>query len=250
VSIFVDSSVWFAAAAVRDHENARAKSILESTHNHVTTDHVLIETWLLLNSRYRREIAERFWGQMRSGAVWVETVTAGDLEVAWSIGEAFRDQDFSIVDRTSFVVMERLGISKVASFDKDFAIYRYGPRREKAFEMVRSGHSSAFRLFHQAILNRQQIACVYQGLEREICPHILGHRDGIESALVFQFGGKSSRSLPRGGEWRCLRLADVENVKLRDGDWQSGGGHQRTQRCVDDVYIDVNEAVPNQPGRH
>jgi uncharacterized protein len=249
VSIFVDSSVWFAAAAVRDHENARAKSILESTENHVTTDHVLVETWLLLNSRYRREIAERFWGQMRTGAVWVETVTSGDLEVAWSIGETFQDQDFSIVDRTSFVVMERLGISKVASFDRDFAIYRYGPRRERAFEMVSSGHSSAFRLFHQAILNRQQVTCVYQGLEREICPHILGHRDGVESALVFQFGGRSSRSLPRAGEWRCLRLADVENVRLRDGDWHSGVGHQRTQRCVDDVYVDVNEAVPNQPGR-
>jgi len=32
-------------------------------------------------------------------------------------------QDFSIVDRTSFAIMERLGLSHAASFDDDFAIY-------------------------------------------------------------------------------------------------------------------------------
>jgi predicted nucleic acid-binding protein len=63
-------------------------------------------------------------------------VTFADLDIAWSIGEVFPDQDFSIVDRTSFVVMQRLGIYRVASFDSDFAIYRFGPRRERAFEVL------------------------------------------------------------------------------------------------------------------
>ena len=43
-----------------------------------------------------------------------------NLEVAWAIGERFPDQDFSIVDRTSFAVMERLGVRRVAAFDSDF----------------------------------------------------------------------------------------------------------------------------------
>jgi len=47
------------------------------------------------------------------------------------------DQTFSIVDRTSFVVMERLGLTRVASFDRDFAIYRYGRDRNRAFEVMR-----------------------------------------------------------------------------------------------------------------
>jgi uncharacterized protein len=249
VSVFVDSSVWFAAAVTRDHDNARAKAILASTQDHVTTDHIVVETWLLLNSRFRRSVADDFWNRLRIGSVKVEIVMLADLEAAWAIGRLFGDQDFSIVDRTSFAVMERLGINQVASFDSDFAIYRYGRNREKAFEMVQSGHSPTFRLFHEAILSRKQIVCLYQGFEREVCPHILGHTDGLESALVFQFGGKSSRGLPRKGEWRCLRLTDVNDVKLRDGDWHSGIGHQRTQRCVEIVYVDVNEAVPNQPGR-
>lgn len=249
MSIFVDTSVWFAAAVKRDHDNSRARSILESTTDHVTTDHVLVETWLLLKSRYRREIAELFWNQLRVGSVTIETVTQADLEAAWAIGNAFGDQDFSIVDRTSFAVMERLGIRRAASFDNDFAIYRYGRNRDLAFEVVRMGNSEAFRQFHRAILERKQITCVYQGQRREICPHILGHKDGAETALVFQFGGESSRSLPREGEWRCFALAKVEMIGLRSGDWHSGSGHRKTQRCVDDVFIDVNTDVPNQPGR-
>jgi uncharacterized protein len=137
MSVFVDSSVWFAATVARDRDNGRAKSILRKTAGHVTTDHVLVETWLLLSSRYHRQGAERFWENMRHGNVRVELITAADLERAWAIGEAFPDQEFSIVDRTSFAVAERLGITEVASFDDDFAVYRYGRNRDRAFELVR-----------------------------------------------------------------------------------------------------------------
>jgi predicted nucleic acid-binding protein len=39
--------------------------------------------------------------------------------------------------RTSFAVMERLGVTSVTSFDAHFSIYRFGPRRERAFEVRR-----------------------------------------------------------------------------------------------------------------
>jgi predicted nucleic acid-binding protein len=249
LSIFVDTSVWFAAAVSRDHDNIRAKSILASTQDHVTTDHVLIESWLLLNSRYRRDAAEGFWARIRQSGVNVEVVTTADLEVAWSIGESFRDQAFSIVDRTSFAVMERLGILQAASFDNDFAVYRYGRAREKAFEIVRWGHSANFTLFHRAILERKQVACICNGLYREICPYILGHKNGVEAALAFQFGGESAKGLPTKGEWRCFRLTDVREAETRNGQWYGDARHRKTQKCVDTVYIDVNLNVPNQPGR-
>jgi len=67
----------------------------------------------------------------------VENVTTADMEAAWAIGEAFPDQDFSLVDRTSFAVIERLGITRVASFDSHFAVYRYGRSRERAFDVLR-----------------------------------------------------------------------------------------------------------------
>ena len=249
MSVFIDSSVWFAAAVARDRDNARAKSILNSTWDHVTTDHVLVETWLLLNSRYRREVAEQFWDRIRRGGVRIETITMADLQAAWTIGAAFADQAFSIVDRTSFAVMERLGIVQAASFDNDFAVYRYGRAHDKAFEVIRWGHSDAFRLFHQAILKRQQITCRYGGRYREVCPYVLGHRDGKETALVFQFAGESSRDLPDRGEWRCFSLSEVRDAAVRGGRWHGASRHSTIQRCVVDVYVDVNVDVPNQPGR-
>jgi predicted nucleic acid-binding protein len=137
LSTFVDSSVWFAAVVARDQHNRRAKSILQAVAAVVTTDHVVAETWLLLNSRYHFRAAEAFWEQVRVGAVRIEIATAADLETAWAIGRSFPDQTFSLVDRTSFAVMERLGITQVASFDDDFAIYRYGRSRDRAFEVLR-----------------------------------------------------------------------------------------------------------------
>jgi predicted nucleic acid-binding protein len=137
LSIFIDSSMWFALVVARDHGNARAKSVLRDTSGHVTTDHVVVETWLLLNSRYHHHAAESFWDRIRRGPARIEYVTAADLEAAWAIGAAFPDQNFSIVDRTSFAVMERLGIARVASFDDHFAIYRHGRNRDRAFEVLR-----------------------------------------------------------------------------------------------------------------
>jgi predicted nucleic acid-binding protein len=60
-----------------------------------------------------------------------------DLETAWQIGADYPDQDFSIVDRTSFAVMCRLGIERAASLDDDFAIFRFGPNRRRAFTILR-----------------------------------------------------------------------------------------------------------------
>jgi predicted nucleic acid-binding protein len=64
-------------------------------------------------------------------------VGRADLEVAWSIGQEFPDQDFSFVDRTSFAVMVRLGLVRAATFDDHFAVFRYGSGRSEAFEVVR-----------------------------------------------------------------------------------------------------------------
>ncbi len=137
MSLFVDTSAFYAATDAGDQANARAIELLALEEEFVTTDHVLAESWSLISVRGSHAAAERFWASIRSSPIEVEPVLPGDLDTAWRIGEVFADQDFSIVDRTSFAVMERLGISSVISFDDHFAIYRYGARRERAFAVRR-----------------------------------------------------------------------------------------------------------------
>ena len=96
----------------------------------------LFETWLLLAHRLGYGLAERWWEAIREGATAVEPVTAADLEVAFAIGASFRDQDFPIVERTSFAVMQRLGVLRAATLDEHFAIFRFGRDRRRAFEIV------------------------------------------------------------------------------------------------------------------
>ncbi|MBA3875654.1 MAG: hypothetical protein C0498_01735 [Anaerolinea sp.] len=135
MTLFVDSSAFYAAADVGDASHGRATRLLSSGESLVTSDHVLVESWLLIRHRLGRSAAERFWAAIRGGAAALEPVGSADLESAWIIGQAFADQDLSIVDRTSFAVMERLGVLRAATFDADFAVYRFGSRRERAFEI-------------------------------------------------------------------------------------------------------------------
>ncbi len=76
-----------------------------------------------------KAVADRFLSGVRRGAARMEMIVPGDFDVASGIAGQFPDLDFSIVDRTSFAVMQRLGILRAASFDDDFAIFRFGPRR-------------------------------------------------------------------------------------------------------------------------
>ncbi|MGH2954559.1 MAG: type II toxin-antitoxin system VapC family toxin [Solirubrobacterales bacterium] len=136
MTTFVDTSVLYAAVDEDDPGTARAREILAAEAALATSDHVLAETWRLARDLGGWQAAEELWGELRA-QVEIAPILDHDLAVAWEIGRSFADQEFSLVDRTSFAVMERLGITRVASFDDDFVVYRYGARRERAFEVLR-----------------------------------------------------------------------------------------------------------------
>jgi hypothetical protein len=112
-----------------------------------------------------------------------------------------------------------------------------------------SAHSEGFKTLHRAILERRQITCTYDRYDREACPHVLGHTKGEEKVLVYHFAGGSNLGLDPGGQWRCLAVDGIRGLKMREGRWHTGSGHSQRATCVENVYVDVNTAVPNQPGR-
>jgi len=109
--------------------------------------------------------------------------------------------------------------------------------------------SSTYHLFADAMADRKQIVCVYDGYPRELCAIVLGHTKGQEVALVYQFAGESKSGLPPGGQWKCLHLIKISDVKLRDGPWHAGSSHRRAQACVEIVDLDVNPSSPYRPRR-
>jgi hypothetical protein len=109
--------------------------------------------------------------------------------------------------------------------------------------------SETYALFEQAMRLRKPLHCMYDGFPRELCSIILGHSQGQETALTYQFAGESSRGLPSGGQWRCLRLAKVRDAELRHGPWIAGSSHTQPQGCVEVVDLDVNPSSPYDPKR-
>jgi hypothetical protein len=101
--------------------------------------------------------------------------------------------------------------------------------------------SPTYALFRNAIRSEQQVVCIYGGRIRELCPHIIGtNRSGEEVVLAWQFAGESSGLLP---QWRCLRIANVRDARVRKGRWHEGGSHETTQKCVSEIDLDINVDV-------
>jgi predicted nucleic acid-binding protein len=127
--IFTDTGAWFAVAVRNDPDHTAAMAWLEQNHDPlVTTDYILAETATLLRMRDKttrgHRLAVRTATSLLHGeAAMLEEVNADDLERALSIFRTYRDHLFSFVDCTSFVVMERLGITEAFAFDRHFDEY-------------------------------------------------------------------------------------------------------------------------------
>ena len=87
--------------------------------------------------------------------------------------------------------------------------------------------SRTYSLFVSAMAARQPVACMYQGHPRVLCPIILGHTNGVEKALTWQFDGTGSHG-PVHGQWKCLTLSDVRDAEMVDGPgWPAGSTARR-----------------------
>jgi uncharacterized protein (DUF4415 family) len=180
---------------------------------------------------------------------------------AWPTDEAFWREARVVMPRRKETVTMRLDADLLDWFRSERgyqtrinAILRaymnaHADDRSSVTMMGTRAPSSAYKLFEQAMTTRKQILCTYNGRPRELCPVILGHSQGQEKALTYQFGGESEKGLPPGGQWRCLWLSKVRNITLRDGPWHAGDSHNRPQDCVEIVDLDVNPASPYSPRR-
>ena len=97
-------------------------------------------------------------------------------------------------------------------------------------------------LLRQAIRELKQVVGHCNGYYREFCPHALGHKQGVWKALVWQFGGTSSKpkDLPN---WRWLEWRDLSGITLRDGEWHRGWAKRRSDHRH---HLDVIDTVVDE----
>jgi len=120
--IFVDSSAWYALVNARDKNHLAAKRFLEASHRLLTTNFVIDETITLVLVRKGYQAAvdpgEQLWSEEQARIVWL---SRADQRAAWRLFKRYSDKRFSFTDCTSFVVMERLGLTQAFAFDEHFS---------------------------------------------------------------------------------------------------------------------------------
>lgn len=99
---------------------------------------------------------------------------------------------------------------------------------------------NALNLFVRAIREKKPLSFRYDGFYREMCVHVVGYKNGRLQALAFQFSGQSKTMLPFDGEWRCVQLDLVSDIRFLDGPWRTKDNHSRQQSCVDEIIAEVD----------
>jgi hypothetical protein len=111
-----------------------------------------------------------------------------------------------------------------------------------------------YEMIRQAILNRDIVVATYHGHTREMCPHVLGTKNGRLQALMYQFAGSSSNGLELDGSpanWRCIIVEEMLNVSVRKsaGQWHTASNYSRPQTCVnpDESIVEFVDVALSQP---
>ncbi len=102
--------------------------------------------------------------------------------------------------------------------------------------------SNTYTIVRQAILDKDIVVATYHEFVREMCPHVIGTKNGREQALLYQFEGGSSSGLSPDGSpdnCRCLFIDELSKVSTKKGAWHTAPNHSRPQTCVGEIDAEV-----------
>jgi hypothetical protein len=107
----------------------------------------------------------------------------------------------------------------------------------------------AYQILAEAIGTKQQVVARYHDEERVFSPHALGTKQGVSHVLVYQFAGGSRTGLPPGGEWRCLKLDELSDIRLEPGAWRTAPNVFNPQTCLDEIEVLADPLPPRATAR-
>jgi hypothetical protein len=102
----------------------------------------------------------------------------------------------------------------------------------------------AYSILADAISTKQQVIARYHDQERIFSPHALGTKRGAAHVLVYQYAGGSESGLPPGGEWRCLNVEELRDLRLEPGAWRTAPNVFNPQTCLDEIDVLADPLPP------
>jgi predicted nucleic acid-binding protein len=136
MSILVDTSILLAFAFARDTNHARASRLLRDLRAEVriVPASVLVELFYMTMIRVSYDHARRIFSSTRS-TCHIEALTDSDMDRMQAIMTTYADAAFDFTDMALMAVGERLGITRICTFNRrHFSIYR--PAHCESYELL------------------------------------------------------------------------------------------------------------------
>ena len=124
MSVFVDTSGFYAFVHSADNRHRDALEALEGLRAQreqlVTSSYVLAETMGLIQHRLGLGLVERFMDRV-AAVVDIIYIAQRHQQAGWELMRRVSARHFTIVDATTVVMADELGISRCLAFDPELA---------------------------------------------------------------------------------------------------------------------------------
>ena len=126
MKIFVDTGAWLALHDKHDQFHKQvieAKTRIEKEEIElITSDFIFDESLTFIRYRVSHDAAVLFGSSLfHSSIVTMVSIDRDILHLAFELFRKYQDQDFSLTDCTSFVLMKRLKLTTCFTFDSHFS---------------------------------------------------------------------------------------------------------------------------------
>ena len=126
MKIFVDTGAWLALSDKQDQFHGRALEVRARIEKEkielITSDFIFDESLTFIRYRVSHDAAVLFGSSLfHSSIVTMVSVDRDLLLQAFALFRKYQDQDFSLTDCTSFVLMKRLKLTTCFTFDSHFS---------------------------------------------------------------------------------------------------------------------------------
>jgi predicted nucleic acid-binding protein len=123
MKIFIDTSAIYALGSLSDQDHPRAKEslkkLIEKDCEFVTSNYVLLECISLLQRRKGLKLTKSFIEKIYANVV-ILWINESQHKRAWDYWKKVWKRDLSLVDCTSFILMQEEDIKDAFAFDKQF----------------------------------------------------------------------------------------------------------------------------------